>query len=178
MIEIQEILYNAQDIDRKVGELAARISKDYEDKDVVLVCILKGAITFTADLMRRLTMPVELDFVRAASYGSSTRALRGVTVTKDLDADIKGRDVLLVDGIIDSGETLDCLRRRYAARDPASLKAVVLLDKRSRRTVDVPVEYIGFEIPDKFVVGYGMDCSEKCRNLPYIAAITELQHHG
>lgn len=171
MVEIQEILFEAQAIERKVGELAARISKDYEDKDVLLICILKGAVTFTADLMRRLTMPVELDFVRAASYGSSTSAPGGVTITKDIESDIKGRHVLLVDGIIDSGETLNCLRKRYAGRGPASLKAVVLLDKRSRRTVDVPIEYAGFVIPDKFVVGYGMDCSEECRNLPYIAAI-------
>jgi hypoxanthine phosphoribosyltransferase len=171
MIEIQEILFDAQAIEIKVGELAARISKDYEDKDVVLICILKGAITFTADLMRRLTMRVELAFVRAASYGSSTTAPGGITITKDIESDIKGRHVLLVDGIVDSGETLNCLRRRYAERGPASLKAVVLLDKQSRRTVDVPIEYAGFVIPDKFVVGYGMDCSEECRNLPYIAAI-------
>jgi hypoxanthine phosphoribosyltransferase len=171
MIEIQEILFDARAIDRKVNELAARISKDYEGKDVVLICVLKGAITFTADLMRRLTMPVELDFARAASYGSSTTALGDVSITKDIDADIKDRHVLLVDGIVDSGKTLDCLRRRYAARGPASLKAVVLLDKRSRRTVDVPIEYIGYEIPDRFVVGYGMDFSEKHRSLPYIAEI-------
>jgi len=171
MIEIQEIFFDAREIDRKVKELAARISKDYEGKDVVLICVLKGAITFTADLMRRLTMPVELDFARAASYGSSTTASGDVSITKDIDADIKDRHVLLVDGIVDSGKTLDCLRRRYAARGPASLKAVVLLDKRSRRTVDVPIEYIGYEIPDRFVVGYGMDCSEKHRNLPYIAEI-------
>ena len=171
MIEIQEILFDARAIDRKVNELAARISKDYEGKDVVLICVLKGAITFTADLMRRLTMPVELDFTRAASYGNSTTALGDVSITKDIDADIKDRHVLLVDGIVDCGKTLDCLRRRYTARGPASLKTVVLLDKRSRRTVDVPIEYIGYEIPDRFVVGYGMDFSEKHRNLPYIAEI-------
>jgi hypoxanthine phosphoribosyltransferase len=121
--------------------------------------------------MRRLAMPVELDFVRASSYGSSTEALRGIAISKDIETDICGRHVLLVDGIADTGETLACLRGRYLARNPASLKSVVLLDKRPRRTVDVPIEYVGFEIPDKFVVGYGLDCAEKYRNLPHVAVV-------
>jgi hypoxanthine phosphoribosyltransferase len=171
MIEIEEILFDAQTIENKVRELAAQISRDYEGKNLVLVCILKGAITFTADLMRLLTIPVEIDFVRAASYGASTVSSRKITITKDIETDIRGKHVLLVDGIIDSGDTLDCLFKRFAEKGPAGVKAIVLLDKRSRRLVGVPLAYRGFEIPDTFVVGYGMDCAEKYRNLPYIAAL-------
>ncbi len=169
--EIQKILFDAQTIESKVKELATQISRDYEGKSLVLVSILKGAITFTADLMRRLSIPVEIDFVRAASYGASTESAKTITITKDIETDIRGKHVLLVDGIIDSGNTLDCLFKRFAERNPAGIKAVVLLDKKSRRTVEVPLAYKGFEIPDTFVVGYGMDCAEKYRNLPYIATI-------
>jgi len=171
-MEIKEILFNEHAIADKVKELAARISNDYAGKDLVLVCILKGAAVFTADLMRALSIPIELDFVRAASYGRSTVSSRVITITKDIDTDIKGRHVLLVDGIIDTGDTLSYLLKRYAERNPASLKAVVLLDKKARRIIDIPLAYQGFEIPDKFVVGYGMDYGEKHRNLPYIAVIT------
>jgi hypoxanthine phosphoribosyltransferase len=171
MIETEEIIFDAQTIENKVKELATQISRDYEGKNLVLVSILKGAITFTADLMRGLSIPVELDFVRAASYGASTVSSRKITITKDIETDIRGRHVLLVDGIIDSGDTLDCLFKRYAGHNPASIKAVVLLDKKSRRMVEVPLAYKGFEIPDTFVVGYGMDCAEKYRNLPYIATL-------
>ncbi|OGW55551.1 MAG: hypoxanthine phosphoribosyltransferase [Nitrospirae bacterium RBG_19FT_COMBO_55_12] len=171
MSEMQEILFDARTIENKVSELAATISRDYEGKDLVLVCILKGAVTFTADLMRRLTIPVEIDFVRAASYGASTVSARKITITKDIETDIRGKHVLLVDGIIDSGDTLACLFKRFAEKGPASVKAIVLLDKKSRRMVGVPLAYRGFEIPDTFVVGYGMDCAEKYRQLPYIAAL-------
>ena len=173
MSEIQEILFDAQTIENKVRELARQISRDYEGRDLVLVSILKGAITFTADLMRCLSVPVEIDFVRAASYGASTVSSRTITITKDIETDIRGKHVLLVDGIIDSGDTLDCLLKRFADRNPASIKAVVLLDKKSRRMIEVPLAYRGFEIPDTFVVGYGMDCAEKFRNLPYIAALRQ-----
>jgi len=127
MKEREEILFDAQTIENKVRELAAQISRDYEGKDLVLVCILKGAITFTADLMRRLSIPVEIDFVRAASYGASTVSSRTITITKDIETDIRGKQVLLVDGIIDSGNTLDCLFKRFAEKGPAGVKAVVLL---------------------------------------------------
>jgi hypoxanthine phosphoribosyltransferase len=171
LIEIQEILLSEQAIQEKVAELAVRISKDYAGKDLVLISILKGAVTFTADLMRRIPFPVTVDFVHASSYGMGTESSREIRIKKDIEADIVGRHVLLVDCIIDTGETLDCLIKRYAARNPASLKAVVLLDKRSRRTVNVPLDYVGYTIPDKFVVGYGIDCGEQYRNLPYIAAV-------
>lgn len=166
---IRHILFDAKTIERKVEELAGQISREYEGKPLVLVCILKGAITFTADLMRRLTIPVELDFVRAASYGNATASSGPITITKDIETDVRGKHVLLVDGIVDSGETLDCLFRRFSQKNPASLKAVVLLDKKSRRTVPVPLAFTGFEIPDLFIVGYGMDCGEQYRYLPYIA---------
>lgn len=169
-IEIEEILLDEETIGKKVEEMAADISSDYAGKEIVLISILKGAVTFTADLMRRITVPVVLDFVRAASYGSGTVS-KGISVIKDIEMDIEGRDVLLVDCIIDSGETLDCLLRRYKERRPASIKTAVLLDKRPRRTVDVRLDYVGFAIPDRFVVGYGVDCSEQYRNLPYIAAV-------
>ncbi len=171
MIEIGEILFNEQTIARKVRELAGRISGDYEGKDVVLIGILKGAVVFMADLMRSISISVGIDFVRAASYGVSTEPSRNIVITKDIETDIKGRHVLLVDTIIDTGETLHCLLNRMKAKGPASLEAVVLLDKKPRRTAAVRLAYTGFEIPNMFVVGYGIDCAERYRNLPYIAAV-------
>jgi hypoxanthine phosphoribosyltransferase len=167
-----EILFDEQALEQKVLELAAQISRDYAGKDLLLVCILKGAAIFFTDLARRLTVPAMLEFVQASSYGSGSVSSRVVTVTKDIGSDISGRHVLLVDGIIDTGTTMDFLLKRYQERGPASLKVAVLLDKRAHRTVDVPIDYRGFEIPDRFVVGYGMDCEEKYRNLPYIAVVT------
>ena len=171
MIEIQETLFDEQTIARKVKELADGISRDYAGKDLLLVSILKGAVVFTADLMRRLSMPVTVDFICASSYSMSTESSRKINIRKDLDTDINGKHVLLVDTIIDTGETLDFLMKMLSERKPASLKAVTLLDKKSRRTVDVQIAYCGFEIPDKFVVGYGLDCAQQYRNLPYIAVV-------
>ncbi len=171
MIETRDILFDEQTIAKKVGELGARISADYAGKDVVLVGVLKGAVVFMADLMRCITLPVAVDFVRAASYGKSTEPARKISVTKDIETDIKGRHVILVDTIIDTGETLHCLLERMQTKGPASLEAVVLLDKKPRRTVDVPIAYRGFEIPDVFVVGYGVDCAEQYRNLAYVASV-------
>lgn len=169
-----EILFDEQAIERMVIELAAQISRDYAGKELLLVCILKGAAIFFTDLARRLTIPAMLDFVQASSYGSGTISSRTVTVTKDIGSDISGKHVLLVDGIIDTGTTMDFLLEQYRKQDPASLRTAVLLDKHSRRTVAVQIDYRGFEIPDRFVVGYGMDCGEKYRNLPYIAALDPL----
>jgi hypoxanthine phosphoribosyltransferase len=173
MIDIQEILFDEQTIIEKVRELAARISKDYAGKEVVLICILKGAAVFTADLMRHLSVPVMIDYVQAASYGLSRMSSRNIVIKKDIETDISGKHVLLVDTIIDTGDTMDCLVKKMRENGPASLRTVILLDKRSRRLVDVPIDYLGFEIPDKFVVGYGMDCEEKYRNLPSIAVVTK-----
>ncbi len=175
MIEFQEILFDEQAISRKVDELAAEISRDYAGKDLLLVSILKGAAVFTADLMRRITLPVAVDFICASSYGMSMESQRKITIRKDLDIDITGKHVLLVDTIIDTGETMDFLLKMFAARKPASLKIAVLVDKKSRRVIDVPLAYRGFEIPDKFVVGYGLDCAQQYRNLPYIAAVKTSQ---
>lgn len=171
MEERHEILFDEQAIANKIEELASRISADYAGKEPVLVCILKGAMIFTADLMRGLTIPSVIDFVQAASYGGSTTSSKSITIRQDLVIDIKDRHVLLVDAIIDTGRTMDQLIRKFQERGPASIGAVALLDKKSRRVVDVSVAYRGFEIPDVFVVGYGMDCAEKYRNLPYIAAL-------
>ena len=168
------ILFDEQAIERKVAELAAQISHDYGGKELVLVCILKGAALFTADLSRHLTIPAALDFVHVSSYGSATVSAGTITVNKDIDMDIRGKHVLLADGIIDTGNTMDFLLKRYRERGPASLKVAVLLDKHSRRTAAVHLDYRGFEIPDEFVVGYGMDCREKHRNLPYIAVLDPL----
>ncbi len=165
------ILFDEQAIEQKVSELAGQISHDYAGKELVLVCILKGAAIFAADLSRHLTIPVGLDFVHVSSYGSATVSSRTITVKKDIDMDIRGKNVLLVDGIIDTGDTMQYLLEQYRKRGPASIKVAVLLDKHSRRTADVRLDYRGFEIPDEFVVGYGMDCGEKYRNLPYIATL-------
>jgi hypoxanthine phosphoribosyltransferase len=178
MEDSHEILFDEQAIANKVEELASRISADYAGKELVLVCILKGAMMFTADLMRGLTIPAVLDFVQAASYGDSTTSSKTITIRQDLVIDIRDRHVLLVDTIIDTGRTMDQLLRKFEKRGPASLGAVALLDKKSRRVVDVAVAYRGFEIPDAFVVGYGMDCAEKFRNLPYIAALKTDQAQG
>jgi len=166
-----EILLTEQAVTQKIGELAAQISHDYAGKELLLICILKGAAIFTTDLARRLTIPAVLDFVQASSYGDGTASSRTVAVRKDIEADIRGRHVLLVDGIIDTGETMDCLLKRFQERGPASIKVAVLLDKPARRAVAVPVSYRGFEIPDRFVVGFGMDYGERYRNLPYIAVV-------
>ena len=166
-----EILFDEQAIANKVGELASRISQDYEGKEVVLVCILKGALTFTADLMRLLSIPVTIECIQAASYGALTTSSETIVIKHDIETDIRDRHVLLVDTIIDTGRTMDCLLRKFRALGPASLGTVALLDKKSRRIVDVSITYSGFEIPDAFVVGYGMDSAERYRNLPYIASL-------
>ena len=171
MADIQEILIDDTAIAEKVREIAARISADYAGKELVLICILKGAAVFTADLMRHLSIPVTVEFVQAASYGASTTSSKKISVEKYGEIDISGKHALFVDTIIDTGETMAVLFSAFAGRGPASLKAVTLLDKRSRRTANVSIGYSGFEIPDKFVVGYGMDYEEKHRNLPYIAVI-------
>ena len=166
-----KILFDEEAISQKVGEMAERISRDYAGKDLLLVCVLKGALVLTADLMRRIPFPVALDFVHASSYGMGTESSREVLIKKDIEADIAGRHVLLVDCIIDTGETMDRLLNRYAERRPASLRAAVLLDKSPRRTGEVPLAYAGFVIPDLFVAGYGLDKAQRYRNLPYIVAV-------
>jgi hypoxanthine phosphoribosyltransferase len=170
---IGEILVEAEDLTRRVKELADQISADYADKDLLLIGVLKGAVFFVSDLMRHLDIPVEVDFMAVASYGSATRSSGVVRILKDLDAAIEGRDVLIVEDIVDSGLTLQYLLRNLAGRNPRSLEVCALLIKPERREVDLHTRYVGFEIPDRFAIGYGLDHAERYRNLPYVAALSQ-----
>jgi hypoxanthine phosphoribosyltransferase len=171
--EIGEILVPADDLERRVRELAEEVSRDYAGKDLLLVGVLKGAVFFVSDLMRHLTVPVEVDFMAVASYGSATKSSGVVRILKDLDTAIEGRDVLIVEDIVDSGLTLQYLMRNLAGRGPRSLEVCALLIKPERRKVDLPTKYVGFEIPNRFAIGYGLDHAERHRNLPYVAALKQ-----
>ena len=160
-------------LDKRIREIAAEISKDYAKKEIRLVCILKGSIFYTCELAKRLTVPVTLDFMSVSSYGSGTESSGDIKIKKDLDESIEGLDVIVVEDIIDSGKTLNHLKPMLESRNPASLHLCTLLSKPDRREVDVPVKYIGFEVPDEFVVGYGLDYAQKYRNLPYIGVAEE-----
>jgi hypoxanthine phosphoribosyltransferase len=168
---IGEVLVQEDALSARVRELGREISAGYAGRDLLLVGVLKGAIFFLADLMRSLDVPCEVDFMAVASYGSSTDSSGVVRILKDLDASIEGRDVLIVEDIVDSGLTLNYLLRTMRARNPASLEVCALLTKPERREVDLPTRYVGFEIPDKFAIGYGLDHAERFRNLPYVAAL-------
>jgi hypoxanthine phosphoribosyltransferase len=168
---IGEVLVPADDLARRVGELAEDVSRDYRDADLVLIGVLKGAVFFVADLMRALAVPCEVDFMAVASYGSATKSSGVVRILKDLDAVIEGRDVLIVEDIVDSGLTLKYLLRSLAGRNPRSLEVCALLIKPGSRNVDLRLRYVGFEIPDQFVVGYGLDQDERYRNLPFVATL-------
>lgn len=168
---IGEVIVSTDALACRVRELAAKISNDYAGKDVVLVGVLKGAIFFVADLMRALELECEVDFMAVASYGSATKSSGVVRILKDLDAAIQGRHVLIVEDIVDSGLTLKYLLRNLAARGPASLDVCALLIKPGRRKVDLRLKYVGFEIPDRFVIGYGLDHGERYRNLPFVAEL-------
>jgi hypoxanthine phosphoribosyltransferase len=171
--QIGEILVQPDDLKQKVRDLGAQISVDYGERDLLLVCVLKGAVFFLADLMRQIDIPCEVDFMAVSSYGSETDSSGVVRILKDLDRPIAGRDVLIVEDIVDSGLTLQYLMRNLGAREPASLEVCALLTKPDRRKVELPTRYVGFEIPDKFAIGYGLDHAERYRNLPYVAALTE-----
>jgi hypoxanthine phosphoribosyltransferase len=168
---IGEILVQPTDLERRVRQLGAEISRDYADKDLLLIGVLKGAIFFLADLMRSIEVPCEVDFMAVASYGSATDSSGVVRILKDLDAAIEGRDVLIVEDIVDSGLTLQYLLRSLSARNPQTLEICALLTKPERRKVELNPRYVGFEIPDKFAIGYGLDFAERYRNLPYVAAL-------
>jgi hypoxanthine phosphoribosyltransferase len=169
---VGEIVVAPDELQRRVRELGAQISREYED-GVLLIGILKGAVLFLADLMRSLRISCEVDFMAVSSYGSSTDSSGVVRILKDLDSSIEGRDVLIVEDIIDSGLTLNYLIRSLRARGPRSLEVCALLDKRERRRVDLPIRYVGFEIPDRFVVGYGLDYEQRFRNLEYVAVLAD-----
>lgn len=168
--KIKEII-SEQKIDRRIREIANQISRDYDGKEVKLICILKGSIFYTCELAKRLTVPVTLDFMSVSSYGSGTNSSGDIIIKKDLDEDIKGLDVIIVEDIIDSGNTLSRLVPMLMERKPASLKITTLLDKPDRREVEVNVDYVGFEIEDRFVVGYGLDYAQSYRDLPFIGEV-------
>jgi len=171
---IERVLVDDEALRRRIAELGRQISADYQGRDLVLVCVLKGGITFLTDLMREITIPHEVDFLAISSYGRGQRESSGaVRLVMDLKGDIAGRDVLIVEDIVDSGQTMDYLLRLFWARQPASLHVCTLLNKPSRRTLDVPLDYVGFDIPDEFVLGYGLDLDEKYRNLPYVAVLKQ-----
>jgi hypoxanthine phosphoribosyltransferase len=170
---IGEILIDQDTLAARVAELGGEVSADYEGRDLLLIGVLKGAVFFMADLMRHLTVACEVDFMAISSYGDATDSSGIVRILKDLDINIEGRDVLVVEDIIDSGLTLSYLMRNLESREPASLEVCALLTKPSRREIDVRVRYVGFEIPNKFVVGYGLDFAERYRNLPYVGVLDE-----
>jgi hypoxanthine phosphoribosyltransferase len=169
--QLGEILVQPDDLRQRIRAIAAEINEDYAGKNLLLVGVLKGAVFFLADQMRQLDIDCELDFMAVSSYGSSTESSGVVRILKDLDTPIEGRDVLIVEDIVDSGLTLSYLRKNLGARSPASLEVCALLVKPDRFKVDPELRYVGFEVPDKFVVGYGLDHAQQLRNLPYVAAL-------
>ena len=170
---VEEILIDEDVLQTRVAELGAAITEDYRGRDLLLVGVLKGAVFFMADLMRQIEVPCEVDFMAISSYGAGIDSSGVVRILKDLDMSIEGRNVLVVEDIIDSGLTLTYLLRNLEARDPASLEICALLTKPERREIDVPVRYVGFEIPNRFVIGYGLDFAERYRNLPYVGVLDE-----
>jgi hypoxanthine phosphoribosyltransferase len=168
---VTDVLIDSDTLQNRIAELGEEVSSDYAGRDLLLVGVLKGAVFFMADLMRRLTIPCEIDFMAISSYGDGTDSSGVVRILKDLDINIDGRDVLVVEDIIDSGLTLSYLMRNLEAREPASLEICALMTKPERREIDVPVRYVGFEIPNRFVIGYGLDFAERYRNLPYVGVL-------
>ena len=165
------VLLTEEEVNAKISEVAGQISRDYEGRHVHLICILKGGVFFTCELAKRMTVPVSLDFMSVSSYGSSTQSSGVVKIIKDLDEPLEGKEVIIVEDIIDSGRTLNHLVNLLGQRHPKSMTICTLLDKPSRRVVEVDVKYTGFQIPDAFVVGYGLDYDQRYRNLPYIGVI-------
>jgi hypoxanthine phosphoribosyltransferase len=170
---IGEILVEPEALTQRVRELGEQISGDYAGRDLLMVGVLKGAVFFLSDLMRHISSPCEVDFMAVASYGSSTDSSGVVRILKDLDIPIEGREVLIVEDIVDSGLTLSYLLRTLNARNPRSLEVCALLTKPERRKVDLPIRYVGFEIPNRFAIGYGLDHAERYRNLPYVAVLAD-----
>lgn len=171
--DIQEVLISKDVLMEKVKELGKRISEDYKGKELVVVCVLKGGVVFYADLIRELSIPVELDFIAVSSYGASTKSSGVVKITKDLDTNISGKHVLIIEDIIDTGLTLSHLKELLKTRGPLSVKICSALDKPSRRKIEIDIEYKGLEIPDKFVVGYGLDYGGKYRNIPDVCVLKQ-----
>lgn len=171
MAEHIRVMLSEKEVDARIKALGSQISREYEGKQIHLICVLKGGCFFLCELAKRITIPVSLDFMCVSSYGSGTESSGDITIIKDLDESIKGKDVLVVEDIVDSGRTLSCLMEKLKKREPASMRLCTLLDKPGRRVINVPVDYTGFSIPDEFVVGYGLDYDQKYRNLPYIGVV-------
>jgi hypoxanthine phosphoribosyltransferase len=169
--DIQEVLFTEEMIQQKIQELGATISKDYQGKTPLFVCILKGAVMFMADLAKRIEIPMEMDFMAISSYGHSTKSSGVVRILKDLDKGVEGRDIIIVEDIIDTGLTLSYLRNMLLQRKAKSIRIVTLFDKPSGRTVEIEPDYYGFEVPNQFIVGYGLDYSDLYRNLPYVGIL-------
>ena len=174
--EIKKVLYSEKELSEVVSALGAQISEDYKDRNLLMVSVLKGSIMFMSDLMRAITIPCEIDFMAVSSYGSKTKSSGTVRILKDLDRDISGYDVLLVEDILDSGKTLNYLMDVLYARNPSSIRICTLFDKPERREVDIFADYKGLAVPDEFIVGYGLDYAEKYRNLPYIGVLKDDKH--
>ena len=171
MAERVRVLLSEEEVDAKIKAIGEQISKDYAGKSVHLVCVLKGGSFFMCELAKRITVPVSLDFMSVSSYGSETKSSGVVRIVKDLDEPLKGKDVIVIEDIVDSGRTLSYLLDMLKARGPKSMALCTLLDKPDRRVIDVKVDYTGFQIPDEFVVGYGLDYDQRYRNLPYIGVV-------
>ena len=171
MSERISVLLSEEEVDRRINEIGKQISKDYEGKNIHLICVLKGGVFFMSELAKRIEIPVSMDFMAISSYGADTKSSGVIKIVKDLDESITGKDVLVVEDIVDSGRTLSYLMEMLKDRKPNSLRLCTLLDKPDRRVIDVNVDYTGFQIPDEFVVGYGLDYAQKYRNLPYIGVV-------
>ncbi|MEA3423132.1 MAG: hypoxanthine phosphoribosyltransferase [Bacillota bacterium] len=171
--DIKDILLTEEDIRDKVNELGEKITKDHQGEELILIGVLKGANVFMSDLMRKINKPIEIDFISVSSYGHSTESSGVVRILKDLDSEIEGKNVIIVEDIIDSGLTLKYLIQNFKTRNPKSVKICTLLDKPERRKVDIKIDYKGFVIPDEFIVGYGIDYAEGYRNLPYVATLKD-----
>ena len=176
--DIQEVLYSEEQIMQKVKELGQQISQDFEGRNLLVICVLKGAFIFMSDLVKSITVPLDVDFMAVSSYGQSTKSSGIVKIIKDLDVPVEGRNVLIVEDIIDSGLTLSYLIDVLERRNALSVSVVALFDKPVRRTVDLEPDYKGYTLPDAFVVGYGLDYAEKYRNLPYIGVLKEAVYAG
>ncbi|MBQ3519147.1 MAG: hypoxanthine phosphoribosyltransferase [Clostridia bacterium] len=173
MQDIKAVFYSEQQLQDKITEIGRQISEDYKDKNLMLVSVLKGSVVFMADLMRAITIPCEIDFMAVSSYGNKTDSSGTVRIIKDLDRDIAGYDLLIVEDILDSGMTLSYIKEILLARKPRSIRVCTLLDKPERRKSDIYADYSGFEVPNEFVVGYGLDFAQKYRNLPFIGVLKE-----
>ena len=171
--DIERIFFSAEEIDKRLEEMAGEINRDYAGKELMLISVLRGSFVFMADLTRKITLPCTVDFLAVSSYGKGTTSSGQVQITKDLSDDIEGKDILVVEDILDSGNTLSYLMKLLRARHPASIRLCTLLDKPERRVVPVEVDYVGFTIPDEFVVGYGLDYDQKYRNLPFIGVVEQ-----